>query len=159
MSLKTEEPTVDVLALFPKDADTKPKVGEIQPSDFFKFEADMSSALSKIAPIDANVPRRLGMRQLFAEETEWKALAGETFADYSEYDSTTGRPTMKPWPTLPKRPDPGAEPRFQPPGEGEDLSAAMAKLSQLHKEWETSRQELKQYEAVEAGVFAVIEHV
>ena len=75
MSLKTEEPTVDVLALFPKDADTKPKVGEIQPSDFFKFEADMNSALSKIAPIDANAPRRLGMRQLFAEETEWKALA------------------------------------------------------------------------------------
>ena len=74
MSLKTEEPTVDVLDLFPKGADTKPKVGEIQPSDFFKFEADMSSALSKIAPIDANVPRRLGMRQLFAEETEWKAL-------------------------------------------------------------------------------------
>ena len=75
MSLKTEEPTVNVLDLFPKDADTKPKVGEIQPSDFFKFEADMNSALSKIAPIDANVPRRLGMRQLFAEETEWKALA------------------------------------------------------------------------------------
>ena len=35
----------------------------------------------------------------------------------------------------------------------------MAKLSQLHKEWETSRQELKQCEAAEAGVFAVIEHV
>ena len=70
MSLKTEEPAVDVLALFPKDADTKPKVGEIQPSGFFKFEADMSCALSKIAPIGANVPRRLGMRQLFAEETD-----------------------------------------------------------------------------------------
>ena len=83
MSLKTEEPAVDVLALFPKDADTKPKVGEIQPSDFFKFEADMNSALSKIAPIDANVPRRLGMRQFFTEETEWKALAGKTFADYN----------------------------------------------------------------------------
>ena len=59
MSLKTEEPTVNVLDLFPKDADTKPKVGEIQPSDFFKFEADMSCALSKIAPIGASVPRRL----------------------------------------------------------------------------------------------------
>ena len=35
----------------------------------------------------------------------------------------------------------------------------MTELGQLHKEWETSRQELKQYEAVEAGVFAVIEHV
>ena len=104
MSLKTEEPTVDVLALFPKDADTKPKVGEIQPSNFFKFEANMNSALSKTAPIDANVPRRLGMRQLFAEETEWKALAGETFADYSECGSATGRPAVKPWPTLPKRP-------------------------------------------------------
>ena len=84
MSLKTEEPTVNVLDLFPKDADTKPKVGEIQPSDFFKFEADMNSALSKIAPIDASVPRRLGMRQLFTEETEWKALAGKFFADYSD---------------------------------------------------------------------------
>ena len=35
----------------------------------------------------------------------------------------------------------------------------MAKLNQLHKEWETARQELKQCEAVEAGVFAAIEHV
>ena len=35
----------------------------------------------------------------------------------------------------------------------------MAELSQLHKEWETSRQDLKQYEAVEAGTFAAIEHV
>ena len=67
MSLKTEEPTVNVLDLFPKDADTKPKVGEIQPSDFFKFEADMNSALSKIAPIGASAPRRLGMRQFFKE--------------------------------------------------------------------------------------------
>ena len=107
----------------------------------------MNCALSKIAPIDGNVPRRLGMRQFFTEDTEWKALAGETFADYSDYDSGTGRPKMKPWPTLPKRPDPGAEPRFQPPGKDEDLSAAMAKLSQLHKEWETSRQDLKQCEA------------
>ena len=92
MSFKTKEPTADVLDLFPKDANTKPKVGEIQPSDFFKFEADMSCALSKIAPIGANAPRRLGMRQFFTEETEWKALAGETFADYNDYDSATGRP-------------------------------------------------------------------
>ena len=71
---------------------------EIQPSDFFKFKADMNCALSKIAPIDATVPRRLGMRQFFTEETEWKALAGETFADYSDYDSAAGRPAMKAWP-------------------------------------------------------------
>ena len=154
MSLKAEEPTVDVLDLFPKGADTKPKEGEIQPSDFFKFEADMNCALSKIAPIDPTVPRRVGMRQLFTEETEWKSLAGNTFPDYNDYDPSTGRPKMKAWPTLPKRPDPGAEPRFRPPGENEDLSAVMAKLNQLHKEWETSRQDLKQYEAVEAGVFA-----
>ena len=79
MSLKTEEPTVDALVLFPKGADTKPKVGEIRPSDFFKFEADMNCALSKIAPIDPAAPRRLGMRQFFTEEAEWKALAGEAF--------------------------------------------------------------------------------
>jgi len=99
MSLKTEEPTVDVLDLFPKGADTKPKVGEIQPSDFFKFEAGMSCALSKAAPIGAAAPRRLGMRQLLTKETEWKTLAGETFADYNDCDSETGRPKMKPWPT------------------------------------------------------------
>ena len=114
MSLKTEEPTVNVLDLFPKDADTKPKVGEIRPSDFFKFEADMNCALSKIAPIDPTVPRRLGCRQFFTDETEWKALAGRTFPDYNDYNTVAGRPTMKAWPTLPKRPDPGPEPRLQP---------------------------------------------
>ena len=67
MSLKTEEPTVDVLDLFPKGADTKPKEGEIQPSEFFKFEAGMSCALSKIPPASAAAPRRAGLRQLFAK--------------------------------------------------------------------------------------------
>ena len=118
MPAKTEEPAIGILALFPKGADTKPKEGEIQPSDFFKFEAGMSCALSKIAPAGAAAPRRLGMRQLLTEETEWIALAGETFPGYSDCGAVTGRPTMKAWPTLPPRPDPGAEPRFSPPGAG-----------------------------------------
>ena len=83
MSLKAEEPTVDVLDLFPKGANAKPKEGEIRPSGFFKLEAGMSCALSKIAPIGPTAPRRLGMRQFFTEEAEWKALAGETFPGYS----------------------------------------------------------------------------
>ena len=98
MSPKTEEPTVDVLALFPKDADTKPKVGEIQPSDFFKFEADMSSALSKIAPIDANVPRRLGMRQLFAEDPRWWPRAPRKMRSKSKSQRLTAS-ERTPWTT------------------------------------------------------------
>ena len=68
MPFKAEEPAAGALGLFPKGAGTKPKEGEIQPSDFFKFEADMNCALSKIAPIDATVPRRLGMRQFFTPQ-------------------------------------------------------------------------------------------
>ena len=78
-----------------RSADTKPKVGEIRPSDFFKFEADMNCALSKIATIDPTVPRRLGCRQFFTEEAEWKALAGETFPGYNGYSTVAGRPAMK----------------------------------------------------------------
>ena len=33
----------------------------------------------------------------------------------------------------------------------------MAELSQLHKEWETARQDLKQCEAAKAGAFAAME--
>ena len=64
---KAEEPAAGALGLFPKDANTKPKDGEAQPSGFFKLGAGMSCALSKIAPAGPAAPRRLGMRQLFAE--------------------------------------------------------------------------------------------
>ena len=39
------------------------------------------------------------------------------------------------------------------------MSVALAVLRQQHKEWETARQDLKTYEAVEGGVFAAMEHV
>ena len=41
MPVKTEEPTIGILALFPKGAGAKPKEGEAQPSDFFKLGAGM----------------------------------------------------------------------------------------------------------------------
>ena len=39
MSLKTEEPAISILELFPKGAGTKPKEGDIPPSEFFEFAA------------------------------------------------------------------------------------------------------------------------
>ena len=54
MSFKAKEPTADALGLFPKGANTKPKEGEIQPSEFFKFEAGMNRALAQ-----TSIPRIL----------------------------------------------------------------------------------------------------
>ena len=116
MSFKTEEPAAGALGLFPKGAGMKPKVGEIRPSDFFKFEADMNCALSKIAPIGPAAPRRLGMRQLFTEETEWKALAGETFPGCAGYGLSASRPAAEEQATPPGCPSPGPEPRLRPLG-------------------------------------------
>ena len=73
MSFKTEEPAAGALGLFPKGASAKPEEGEAQPSEFFKFEAGMSCALSKIPPAGPAAPRRLGMRQLLAKAAEREA--------------------------------------------------------------------------------------
>ena len=123
MPSKAGEPTGSILGLFPKGANTKPKVGNIPPREFFEFEAGMSCALSKIPPASAAAPRRAGLRQLFSKAQEWKALAGETFPGCGERCSETKRPKMKAWASLPGRPSPGPEPRLR---EGEDVSAAMA---------------------------------
>ena len=157
MPFKAEEPAASALGLFPKGAGAKPKEGEAQPSEFFKLGAGMSCALSKIPPAGPAAPRRLGMRQFFTKAAEWKALAGEAFPGCGECGPEAKRPKMKAWPSLPGRPGPGPEPRLRPLGKDEDVSAAMAKLSQLRKEWEASRQGLKACEGAEAGAFAAME--
>ena len=118
MSLKTEDPKVDIIALFSKDADTKPEEGEVPPSVFHEFENNVNGALAKIAPTDPNLPRGLGMRALFTDPEVWIELAGETRAGYVNLDPTTGLPTMTAWTTVPGRPEPGPEPKLRPKKDG-----------------------------------------
>ena len=66
---------------------------------------------------------------------------------------------MKDWSAAPGRPGPGPEPRLRPPRGGEGASTVLSELSQRHKEWDTARQDLKRYEAAEAGAFSAMEHI
>ena len=101
MSLKTEDPKIDIFALFPKGAGTSLVEGEAPPSARHEFESHMSAALAKIAPTDPNLPRRIGMREIFTDEPTWIELAGETYADYVNLDPSSNLPTVTVWPALP----------------------------------------------------------
>ena len=132
LSLKTEDPKIDIIALFSKDADTKPVEGEVPPSVFHEFESDMNGALSRIAPIDPNLPRGIGMREMFTDPAAWVQLVGETYADYVNLDPATGLPTMRAWTTVPARPVPGPEPRVRPARTGEDRATVLSEVNQRH---------------------------
>ena len=118
-----------------------------------------SGALVKIAPVDPNVPRGLGMRQMLTEEAKWKELAGAACAGCSGCSEAASKPSAKPWPALPERPEPGPEPRLQTLCGREGRGAALSELSQRRKEWEAARHGLKRCEAAEAAASGDLERL
>ena len=65
-----------------------------QASGILEAETVISGALVKIAPVDPNVPRGLGMRQMLTEEAKWEELAGAACAGYSGCSEEASKPSM-----------------------------------------------------------------
>ena len=84
-----EEAKLGFLKLFPAGFGKKPKEGEIPPSEASGAGRAATCALAQQAPIDATVPRGLGMTQLFRDPAKWIAVAGDTCPDYSDCGEET----------------------------------------------------------------------